>query len=280
MNKCLRCNKEAKNKFCSRVCYYLSRRNVKRPKHAEVIKQKLLGHKVSQLTKNKIGLANTVFLSLEEEKLLSQVLSWGYVYDNSALKKHAQLKISDRVLSRYKKQLGPYLGIKHLPLFIQSWPKNKWDSLLVDLKIKESALLLKLYNLSKKTLCRILSFYCLPWISMPPGGIRQETKIEEQLRIFFDLQGIIYKQEFSLGIYYYDFKIGNFLIEANGDFWHCNPLLYSQPICQTQKHNLINDARKLFFAQQQGYKVIYIWEYDLKHKPKETFNQLLELLNE
>ena len=53
--------------------------------------------------------------------------------------------------------------------------------------------------------------------------------------------------------------------EIHGDFWHANPILYEQDrLTKIQKFNLARDKNKKIFLENEGYKVIYIWESEIK----------------
>jgi len=60
------------------------------------------------------------------------------------------------------------------------------------------------------------------------------------------------------------------LIEYNGDYWHCNPLLYEPDyfhdlLDMTAKEKWDNDSKKISFAKDKGYKVLVVWERDYKN---------------
>lgn len=85
---------------------------------------------------------------------------------------------------------------------------------------------------------------------------------------------------------YFDFKVDNYLIELNGDFWHANPKIYAE-------NDIINlpdsdgvlakslwekDAQKLQLAQQNGFTVITLWECDLNDSKKlEKIKRIMKL---
>lgn len=70
---------------------------------------------------------------------------------------------------------------------------------------------------------------------------------------------------------FYDFKIGNTIIEVNGDYWHANPQKYPadavftfpKSVC-TAKNIWDADNFKADIAKKNGYKVLYIWESFMK----------------
>jgi hypothetical protein len=84
----------------------------------------------------------------------------------------------------------------------------------------------------------------------------------------------------------YDIKIGNILIEVNGDYWHANPEKYKPTdtfqfpkLTLTAKQIWNLDIYKKEIAESQGYELIYIWESEFKNienvkqKIKDKINQ-------
>lgn len=71
--------------------------------------------------------------------------------------------------------------------------------------------------------------------------------------------------EYRIGIYCYDIYIDNInlLIEINGDYWHCNPLMYNSDftIGNMCAQNIWDkDKRKQLLALNKGYDTLTIWE--------------------
>jgi G:T-mismatch repair DNA endonuclease (very short patch repair protein) len=65
------------------------------------------------------------------------------------------------------------------------------------------------------------------------------------------------------------------IIEVNGDFWHANPLIYKENDILNHPINSViakdlwkKDADKRINAEQYGYKVLYIWEHDIRYAIK------------
>jgi G:T-mismatch repair DNA endonuclease (very short patch repair protein) len=76
----------------------------------------------------------------------------------------------------------------------------------------------------------------------------------------------------------YDFYLPEYkiLIEVDGDFWHCNPTKYNEPVCKSQEINLINDEFKNKWASDNGYKLLRFWEEDINNNIKSVKQILLE----
>ena len=69
----------------------------------------------------------------------------------------------------------------------------------------------------------------------------------------------------------YDVKIGNILIEVNGDYWHANPIKYTEdtifnfPNSKITAKEIWNlDKYKELIANQNNYTLLTIWENELK----------------
>ena len=106
-----------------------------------------------------------------------------------------------------------------------------------------------------------------------------ERQVEDILKthdISFEAQKRIY---FGKKYFICDFVVNNFVIEVQGDFWHANPRIYAKKkLLAVQKKNINNDQVKKEKLESIGYKVIYVWEYDLKNHRNETEKQLIATL--
>ena len=52
------------------------------------------------------------------------------------------------------------------------------------------------------------------------------------------------------------------LIEADGDYWHSNPLIF-KILNESQQKNKLNDEFKNKIAKNIGYNLIRFWETDI-----------------
>lgn len=66
-------------------------------------------------------------------------------------------------------------------------------------------------------------------------------------------------------IRFYDFYISslNILIEVDGDFWHCNPKVYPDPLYPVQIKNKEVDKIKNDWAINNNVLLLRYWEYDI-----------------
>lgn len=99
------------------------------------------------------------------------------------------------------------------------------------------------------------------------------SKIETAVGNALDRIHISYRRWVSIGNRNFDFKIDGckILIEVNGDFWHANPSQYSAddvvhyPDGDRKVRDIWNnDSRKRLTAERNGYKLVVLWESDIK----------------
>ena len=109
------------------------------------------------------------------------------------------------------------------------------------------------------------------------------SKAETELKKELEDKGLKINQQFSIGTLKYDLLLldSNILIEYNGDYWHCNPEKYDKDYFNQKKnmyaHELWKkDADKKKLAEDNGYKVITIWEQDYKNNKEEQIKKILK----
>lgn len=89
-------------------------------------------------------------------------------------------------------------------------------------------------------------------------------------------------RQYRVGRYVFDFYLEkhNLLIEADGTFWHSDPRFYPDrnALSFTQNKNLENDKKKTLLAEQEGYKLLRIWEYDVFNFPGVVINKIRDLV--
>lgn len=113
--------------------------------------------------------------------------------------------------------------------------------------------------------------------------IKNVSKLELVVENILLTENVDFERQFPIDKYYYDFRVGDILIQVQGDFWHANPDIYSQNKLlnyprigqKTAKEVWGYDQQKKVCAQGYGYKVIYVWEKDMKSMSKE---QLIETI--
>lgn len=112
----------------------------------------------------------------------------------------------------------------------------------------------------------------------------RKTSIEKTIEEFLIDNNINHKYNY-INKYQYDFLLEDYgiIIEVQGDYWHGNPNIYSdtdkklKPLNETQKYKQKLDIDKNNYIKDR-YKIIYIWETDVKNKKyKETLWNSLKL---
>lgn len=98
---------------------------------------------------------------------------------------------------------------------------------------------------------------------------RKETNPERILREILTELGLDFLQESPLGFYTVDFLLPEkrIVLQADGDYWHSNPLLFSKP-SPIQRKRIRLDASCDSYLRNNGYRVLRFWESDLVQDPK------------
>lgn len=107
------------------------------------------------------------------------------------------------------------------------------------------------------------------------------TNIEKFIMNFLNSKNIEYDFNKQLGDYVPDFRIKNtkILIEAQGDYFHCNPLVYSDgPKDVVQVKHVLRDYYKKCYYTSRGYVIHEIWEKDIIENPEKVISYLENLL--
>lgn len=94
----------------------------------------------------------------------------------------------------------------------------------------------------------------------------------------------IYDVEYKRA-YAFDFTYNHKIIEFNGDYWHCNPSLYSKDyinkrIGKTAEEIWEYDKVKKDCAEKYGYKLLTIWESDFLNDENETIQKCIKFLTD
>ena len=85
-------------------------------------------------------------------------------------------------------------------------------------------------------------------------------------------------------VFAYDFTYNKKIIEFQGDYWHCNPVLFDETFFNkvkqaTAKEIWEYDRIKKQAAEHFGYKVLYVWEYDYTKDPENEIKKCLDFLS-
>lgn len=109
------------------------------------------------------------------------------------------------------------------------------------------------------------------------------SNLQKNVSRLLSKAGIRHEVQAKVGKYFFDIKIGNVLLEVNGDYWHCNPQQYTaKEIVKfpgKKKKLVINvwkrDLKKKLQAVKKGYRVIYVWESEVNNSTQPVLLQKL-----
>lgn len=110
--------------------------------------------------------------------------------------------------------------------------------------------------------------------------LKRETGIELLVKRWLKDFKINFKAQHAISRMSVDFCKDNVIIEVFGSFWHCDKKLYPNgPRYALQKINITRDKKREKYLHDNGYSIIYIWEYDIEHSLEETKKALQVVLN-
>ena len=86
--------------------------------------------------------------------------------------------------------------------------------------------------------------------------------------------------------YFVDLTCGDKIIEFNGDFFHANPKIYEKnDIIKISKDKILvaekiwkDDNKKQNILKEKGYKLLVIWEYDVKNNREQMIKKCIDFL--
>jgi very-short-patch-repair endonuclease len=93
------------------------------------------------------------------------------------------------------------------------------------------------------------------------------TSIEIETYQALTALGVEFIPQHRIGKYVTDAFIpaANVVVECQGDYWHCNPKIYSDgPINERQVKQVNKDARRMADLRARGYQVVELWESEIK----------------
>lgn len=105
------------------------------------------------------------------------------------------------------------------------------------------------------------------------------SKLEDKMVDILKELGVeSYNRQVPLGRYKLDFVVNDVVIEVNGDYWHCNPKIYTEPISIKQFHAIEKDKIKLVTIRESYREVLVVWEHDLLHDREGVLNSVASVL--
>lgn len=118
------------------------------------------------------------------------------------------------------------------------------------------------------------------WVTLEGTKNSIETsKPQKMINDILDEMNIKYIGEYNCKYYLVDHYLSDYhlMIEVQGDFWHCSPLLSNKSNTSGIKGNLIKDKRKHTYVKNKyGIEILYLWEKDINEN-FELCKKLIEL---
>jgi len=125
---------------------------------------------------------------------------------------------------------------------------------------------------------------------------RKEPYSNDEIEIFENISNrLLIKAHYGKNQYYryikelgqtfaYDFVYNKKVIEFNGDYWHCNPLLYKDDFFNKSKQMFAKDIWnydkvKIDSIEELGFETLIIWEYDYKNNKEEVIQRCIDFIN-
>jgi G:T-mismatch repair DNA endonuclease (very short patch repair protein) len=113
---------------------------------------------------------------------------------------------------------------------------------------------------------------------------KKVSQILVQLNIPHEYQFTIKVSNKKRYVYDYMLKETNIIIEANGDYWHANPLIYNDDdVFQNMHKQKFITAKEIWelnkikidLANKNGHSVVVVWEAELKNKNDGEVEELI-----
>lgn len=215
---------------------------------------------------------------------------WG---DLKAREKHDKKGITRKKKFELGELLVSWEGKKCVDLYGQTWVDNRSAKILKKYDSKRRSEVLSGIKKSvkhvenwKKSMMKYWKDpeFCKRLSDLKAEYLQKEHKhytsrLEKQFEEEFLIpKGIFYKRFFrvrEIGAYY-DFYIPNknTIIEIDGDFWHCNPLIFDKPKYKCQFNNIEKDKIKTDWCKSNNITLIRIWEYSI-HNDKDIVKSIV-----
>jgi very-short-patch-repair endonuclease len=108
------------------------------------------------------------------------------------------------------------------------------------------------------------------------------SKMEKQISFILETMSIKHRKQYRLSTYIYDFLLEEekLIIEYNGDYWHCNPEIYSENYIHPHNNKTAEEIRQYDYnkrvcAEDNGFSVLTLWESELKYLTTEQIKEFL-----
>lgn len=108
---------------------------------------------------------------------------------------------------------------------------------------------------------------------------KTNSKPQQLVDLILDKNNIKYEREKGFKYYCVDNLLeNNLIIEVQGDYWHCNPIVFKN-ISETQYKRISRDkAKHTYIKGQTGKEILYIWESDIYNSLEKCEKLILEYI--
>ncbi len=133
------------------------------------------------------------------------------------------------------------------------------------------------YNMNPTQICKRFR----KWGWKAREATVHDTQLERDFAAILDGLKIIYLKQYKVEGSYFDFYLPsyNLLIETHGDYWHGNPMVYSE-LDRTQLKKQKTDREKWFLSKRLGYRLLTFWENEVTERPVAVKTILSKTLKE
>ncbi len=116
------------------------------------------------------------------------------------------------------------------------------------------------------------------------SGAISQINSKQQLIVndILDRIGVKYTNEFGIKYYSIDNHLTdyNLFIEVMGDFWHCNPIRYSNIKYHNQRESIRRDKAKATYVKKYfKIPILYLWETDINKNPDMCKKLIMEFIS-
>lgn len=112
-------------------------------------------------------------------------------------------------------------------------------------------------------------------LSLAANKAKKDTKIEIIVKETLEKLNISFIKNYKCSRYIFDFYLldYNFVIECQGDYWHCNPIFFNKPN-NIQLKNIERDKRKIEYLEINNIQSLFMWENEI-HKNKDILDKII-----
>lgn len=280
---CFTCGKEINQRkiFCDKNCY-MARKNY-RLQSEETRKKIAMSNSKPMSEERKKAISNSRLTKIDEKLIEKLQYYWSLKYLNPlVIKDLCDLKRRGRIYERLFKE---YCKVEQHKFMPADWYPEDYQKLI---ELANQGVwyktIAKMLSSSLNQITNICKKLNIQRNTRKPDAYTNTTsKLELKVLSWLEDAGYELNEQYSVGNFYFDAHVKNtcILIEINGDYWHCNPRVYTNgPINELQKRLMRRDFAKKSCAKERGYKQITVWENDINLDEEKSKMWLLKKVKE